>query len=362
MPASPGNLQTIPRCPDASAGFRKLLPGNRPGLVLAPMQDVTHLPFWTVIHPYGGPDIYFTEYFRVHQTSKPEKRILRALDENPTGRPAVAQMIGQDIPHLVRTARELQQHPIAAIDLNLGCPAPVVCRKDAGGGLLRHPQRIDAILAALRDAIEVPFTVKTRVGFACHSEFDRLLEVFSRHAIDALTIHGRTVKEKYQSPIHYREIRKAVDALACPVIANGNIVSVRMAEKTLALTGAEALMLGRGAIRNPWLFSQLRTHAAGDPMLPAPTLRDLLGYIQSLHAATRADDPQATDLQHTTMMKRYMNFIATGLSDGDALLHGIRRATDSRQFFNLCEQYLDSSDPLPDEPPVTSAVFAGLAE
>lgn len=326
------------------------------------MQDVTDLPFWSVIHPYGGPDIYYTEYFRVHLNSKPEKHILRALDENPTGRPAIAQMIGQDVPHLVRTARELQKHPVAGIDLNLGCPAPIVCRKDAGGGLLRYPERVDLILSALRDAIDVPFTVKTRIGYHCHSEFDRLLDVFARHPIDALTIHGRTVKEKYKSAIHYEEIRKAVNTLDCPVIANGNVVSVRMAKKTMAETGAAALMIGRGAIRNPWLFAQCRAVGMGRSDLASPSLRDLLGYIRALHAATRAEDPAATDLQHTTMMKRYMNFIATGLSEGDVLLNGIRRATSSREFFDLCEAHLDSDAPMPDEPPLTSPIFAGLAK
>ena len=93
------------------------------------MQDVTDLAFWNLLSRYGGADVYFTEYFRVYPTSRLERHILRSFTENPTGRPVIAQMIGNDIPSLVRTARELQQYPIAAVDLNLGCPAPVVYRK-----------------------------------------------------------------------------------------------------------------------------------------------------------------------------------------------------------------------------------------
>src|SRR5207302_4836474 len=142
------------------------LPTNpQPLLALAPMQDVTDLPFLKLIAGYGGADVYFTEYFRVHATSRLEKHILQSITENPTGRPIIAQMIGNDIPSLVRTARELQEYPIVAVDLNLGCPAPVVYRKCAGGGLLREPQRVAAILGALRDAISIKFTVKTRIGF-----------------------------------------------------------------------------------------------------------------------------------------------------------------------------------------------------
>src|SRR4030095_10744783 len=123
-----------------------LLRGPAPVLALAPMQDVTDLPFWRLLAGYGGADVYFTEYFRVHATSNLEQHILRSITENPTGRPVVAQLIGNDIPALVRTARELQQHPIAAVDLNLGCPAPVVYRQCAGGGLLREPKRLAGIL------------------------------------------------------------------------------------------------------------------------------------------------------------------------------------------------------------------------
>jgi len=133
--------------------FEALFAHPAPVLALAPMQEVTDLPFWKLMAVYGGADVYVTEYFRVHATSTLRKRILKSITENPTGQPVIAQMIGNDIPSLVRTARELQQYPIAAVDLNLGCPAPVVYRKCAGGGLLREPRRVDAILGALREAV-----------------------------------------------------------------------------------------------------------------------------------------------------------------------------------------------------------------
>src|SRR5260221_12535113 len=126
--------------------FGEMLISETPLLALAPMQDVTDLPFWRLMTAYGGADVYFTEYFRVHATSNLDRNILRSITENPTGRPAIAQMIGNDIPSLVKTARELQQFPIAAVDLNLGSPAPGVYRKCAGAGLLRDPDPEDAVL------------------------------------------------------------------------------------------------------------------------------------------------------------------------------------------------------------------------
>src|SRR6478735_6478123 len=108
--------------------MRDLLPSHRPALVLAPMQDVTDLPFMRVIARRGAPDWFVTEYFRVHPESCLNRYILRSIAENETGRPIFAQMIGRDLPSLVKTAEKLAEFPIAGIDLNLGCPAPIVCR------------------------------------------------------------------------------------------------------------------------------------------------------------------------------------------------------------------------------------------
>src|SRR6186713_2701649 len=125
-------------------------------------------------------------------------------------------MIGNDIPELVRTAKLLQQLPVAAIDLNLGCPAPIVYKKCAGGGLLREPQRIDAILGALRDAVPTKFTVKTRLGFEDDAVLNTLLPIFAKHSIDLLTVHGRTVAQMYRSEVDYGRIAQAVAAMPCP--------------------------------------------------------------------------------------------------------------------------------------------------
>src|SRR3984957_19504664 len=231
--------------------FANLLSGDEPILALAPMQDVTDLPFWKLMTGYGGADVYYTEFFRVHAVSHLEKYILKSITENPTGRPVVAQMIGNDTPSLVRSARELQEYNIAAVDLNLGCPAPIVYRKCAGGGLLREPGRIDAILGALRDAVKIKFTVKTRLGFDSPEVFDQLLPIFAKHSLDLLTVHARTVKEMYWSEVHYDFIARAVAEMPCPVIANGNVHSAQSAAGVLRITGARGLMIGRGAIRNP---------------------------------------------------------------------------------------------------------------
>jgi tRNA-dihydrouridine synthase B len=323
--------------PDACKEFDALLARPGPVLALAPMQDVTDLPFWRLMTEYGGADLYYTEYFRVHRDSHLEKWILESLTQNPTGRPAIAQMIGNDIPSLVRSARELQQYPVAAIDLNLGCPAPVVYRKCAGGGLLREPERIDAILGALRDAVTVRFTVKTRLGFDNAAAFDRLLPIFAKHSLDLLTVHGRTVTQMYRGGIDYELIAQAVAALPCPVLANGNVNSAAQAQDTLLKTGAKGLMIGRGAIANPWIFEQFRRLRRGEPITEA-TGPELLDYIRRLFDAVCS--PDVKEIAQVQKMKKYMNFIAARADGTDQFVHDIRRVTDKQQFFGVCERHL----------------------
>jgi len=311
------------------------------------MQDVTDLPFWKLMTSYGGADVYYTEYFRVHATSTLDKYILQSITDNPTGKPAIAQMIGNDIPSLVRIARELQHYPIAAVDLNLGCPAPVVYRKCAGGGLLRQPDRVDAILGALREAVSIKFTVKTRLGFDSPEVFDELLPIFARHSIDLLTVHGRTVKEMYWSEVHYDQIAKAAAAMPCPVLANGNVYSAQHADEVLTLTGARGLMIGRGAIRNPWLFQQIRQRRAGSSPF-VPNGRDVLNYVRTLYEAVKP--PEFKELPMVQKMKKYLNCVGVGLEPTGQFLHQIRRATTELEFFRICEAFLDHEEPMPLEP------------
>ena len=309
--------------------FSSLLHGNAPLLALAPMQDVTTLEFMRVITRYGGPEVYWTEYFRVHGDSRPEKWILDSITKNPTGRPVVAQLIGNDIPALVRTAKLLQQYPVAAIDLNLGCPAPVVYRKCAGGGLLREPQKIDAILGALRDAVTIPFTVKTRIGFESAAEFD------------LLTVHARTVVQMYRPGVRYDLIAQAARELKCPVLANGNVFDAAQARQLLAQTGARGLMIGRGAIRNPWLFEQIRAELRGGTGRQ-PAGRDVLNYIHELwdHEIT----PGVKESAQVQRMKKFMNFIGEGVDE--KFLFEIRRVATTADFWRACDAFLAHDQPM----------------
>ncbi|MDP3849377.1 MAG: tRNA-dihydrouridine synthase family protein [Luteolibacter sp.] len=337
--------------------MRDLLPSGRPALVLAPMQDVTDLPFMRVLSRRGAPDWFVTEYFRVHPDSVPHVYILRSINENRTGKPIFAQMIGHDLPNLIRTAKQLAALPVAGIDLNLGCPAPIVCRKNAGGGLLREPEALDRLLGALREAIPGRFTVKTRIGYADEREFPRLLEIFRSHGIDGLTIHGRTVSERYQTPIHPDCVKLAVEAMACPVIANGNVVDVSTGLSLLRQSLAAGLMIGRGAIRNPWIFSQLQAALENTPP-PAPTHRDLLEYVGELYDELARETRRFLPKAHVQRMKKTLAYISHGLEG--PFEYEMRRAITPDDFSRICRRHLDHDAPLPALPPEGSKLFCGF--
>lgn len=313
------------------------LAAGQPLTALAPMQDVTDLAFMGVIAHYGAPDYFFTEFFRVHAHSRPEKHILRSIDENTTGRPVFAQLIGEDLGQLARTATELLQHNVAGIDLNLGCPAPKVYKKNVGGGLLREPEKIGEILAVLRATVPGLFTVKMRIGFDSTVNFDRILDLVNEHRVDLLTVHGRTVKEMYRSEVHYDHIAHAVARVRCPLLANGNVTSAARAAGVIAETRAAGVMIGRHAIRNPWIFRQCREIFAGQPVSRL-TLADVREYIERLYRATQA--PGLLERFHVNKMKKYLNFVGQSVDAQGAFLHDMRRVESEQELFTVCDRHL----------------------
>lgn len=300
------------------------------------MQDITDLPFMRIIASYGSPDYFFTEYFRVYDHSSLDPHILRSIAENDTNRPVFAQLIGENIPELIRTARALNHYQIAGIDLNMGCPAPRIYRKNVGGGLLRDPEKVDQIFGALRQAIHGLFTVKMRIGFADTAHFERILELINYHQIDLLSLHGRTVKDAYHGAIHFDCIAQAVKQVNCPVLANGNVCSAASAAAMLNDTGAAGVMIGRAAIRNPWIFKQVRQMFSGQP-LSRVTLAEVRDYIEKLrHTCTTPTYPERSRVNY---LKKYLNYIGQGVDAEGTFLFEMRHAQTEAELLGVCDRY-----------------------
>ena len=320
-----------------------LPPPIYPGLALtalAPMQDVTDLFFMSVIDHYGSPDYFFTEYFRVYDNSGLDKKTLRSITENSTDRPIFAQLIGENIPNLVRVAQALSHYPIAGIDLNMGCPAPRIYRKNVGGGLLRDPEKVYRILSELREAVSGRLTVKMRIGFDDTANFDRILDLINQCDIDLLSLHGRTVKEMYHSAVHYDLIAHAVQRVNCPVLANGNVTSAASALTVLSKTKAAGVMVGRAAIRNPWIFKQIRQALSGQ-IVSVVTLAEVHDYIERLRQTTTAQT--VPERARVSYLKLYLNYIAQGVDAAGAFQREMRLARAETDLREVCDRHLLSA-------------------
>lgn len=311
--------------------------GGLPVTALAPMQDVTTLAFMRVIARCGAPDYFFTEFIRVHETAVLDEDTRRCLVENDTGRPIFAQLIGESLEPMARMASTLLKLPVAGIDLNLGCPAPKVYRKNVGGGLLRDPARVDELLACLRACVDGLFTVKMRIGFDDTEHFERFLGLVQHHRVDLLSLHARTVRDLYRAPPRHAYTRRAVEVLDCPVLANGGVDTAEQGIRLWQETGAHGVMIGRGAIRNPWIFRQIREMQAGGKVF-APTLGDVRQYIAWLVEATAMEG--GASVRHANRMKKFLNFVALGVDGQGQFLHEMRRAADMAALLGVCDAHL----------------------
>jgi tRNA-dihydrouridine synthase len=147
--------------------------------------------------------------------------------------------------------------------------------------------------------------------------------------------------------VHYEFVARAVAALRCPVLANGNVYSAKKADEVLKMTAARGLMIGRGVIRNPWLFRQIREHQRGEDLF-VPRGSDVLAYVKALYEAMCS--PASRESAQVQKMKKYMNYLGVGVEPTGQFLHQIRRVTTTADLFRVCEEFLGHDRPMPLEP------------
>ena len=306
---------------------------------LAPMQDVTGLPFMRLIAERGEPDLFFTEFFRVHANSRLSPEILSSITENPTKRPVFAQIIGENINDINRTVTELMFYPIAGVDLNMGRPAPRVYKKNVGGGLLKDPGKINQILYAMRSRIDGNLTVKMRIGFEDDKNFEEILKVILANEVNLLSLHVRTVRGGYNTSPQYDYIKKAVQFLGdqCPVLANGSIETAQDAILLRKRFDALGVMIGRAAIRNPWIFRQIREIDSGVAPF-APKRIDLYAYCLQLFDVLA--HPEIEEKKMVSRMKKFLNYIGLAIHDHGVFLGEMRRAVTKSELFTIFDRHL----------------------
>ncbi len=269
------------------------------------MQDVTDLAFMRTLARLGSlPDVFVTPYFRSTRTTcAMGGENLRCILENETGVPIIAQLAGSEAFALCRDAETLLRLPVAGINLNAGCPSPLVNRHGAGAGLLRDFAHFREVLRSLRKVVPLgQFSVKCRLAWESLEDFPDILDVLCAIEPDAVVFHVRTRKELYGRTLHWDLLPQAVGFLPCPVWGNGDITTAEGALQRRAGCDMAGLMIGRGAVRNPYIFRQL--HGG-----PAPTAEEMRFYYTVLAEETgRILHTKRTESVHCNRMKKYLAF------------------------------------------------------
>lgn len=256
-------------------------------LIVAPMAGVTDRPFRTLCKYFGAGHVV-SEMMTSDKTLRMNKKSLYRANFEGEIAPISAQIAGADPIQLAEAARYQVANGAQIVDINMGCPAKKVCNKLAGSALLQNEDLVAQILDAVVNAVDVPVTLKTRLGF-CNAE-QNILRVAKRAeqaGIAALAIHGRTREDMYLGAARYSLIAQVKQEINIPVIANGDIDSPQKAKLVLEQTGADAIMIGRAAQGRPWIFRETAHYLATGEILPAPTILEvktvLLEHLNELY-------------------------------------------------------------------------------
>ncbi|MDH5454597.1 MAG: tRNA dihydrouridine synthase DusB [Gammaproteobacteria bacterium] len=255
--------------------------------VLAPMAGVTDAPFRRICRRFGAgmtTSEMTTADTSLWQTPKSRFRLDLDLDAEPVA----VQIAGSEPDQLASAAQACVARGAQIIDINMGCPAKKVCNKAAGSALLRDEALVANILRTVVAAVDVPVTLKFRTGWDReHRNAVRIGKIAEDAGVRSLAVHGRTRADRYKGEAEYETIARVKEAVDIPVIANGDITTVKKSLEVLRLTNADGLMIGRGAQGRPWIFRELAAAfdpAAENTQLEKNELRDImLGHLDELH-------------------------------------------------------------------------------
>ncbi len=256
-------------------------------LWVAPMAGVTDRPFRTLCK-YFGAGHAVSEMMTADKTLRMSKKSLYRANFDGELAPISAQIAGSDPEQLAEAARYQVANGAQIVDINMGCPAKKVCNKLAGSALLQDEDLVARILDAVVAAVDVPVTLKTRLGFLNgHENILRVAKRAEESGIAALALHGRTREDMYLNTARYELIKQVKELIDIPLIANGDIDSPEKAKYVLDYTGADAIMIGRAAQGRPWIFREIEHYLKTGKHLAAPDIAEvkavLLGHLSELY-------------------------------------------------------------------------------
>ncbi|WP_289846834.1 tRNA dihydrouridine synthase DusB [Acinetobacter indicus] len=307
-------------------------------LWVAPMAGVTDRPFRTLCK-YFGAGHAVSEMMTSDKTLRMSKKSLYRANFDGEIAPISAQIAGSDPADLAEAARYQVANGAQIVDINMGCPAKKVCNKLAGSALLQDEDLVARILDAVVEAVDVPVTLKTRLGFLNGQE--NILRVAKRAeqaGIAALALHGRTREDMYLNTARYELIKQVKAELSIPLIANGDIDSPEKAKMVLDYTGADAIMIGRAAQGRPWIFREIAHYLTTGEHLAAPSIEEvkqvLLGHLSELYSFYG-------EYSGCRISRKHIAWYTKGLRSSNEFRQNMYRVESTAEQYQVVENYFN---------------------
>ncbi|HEY4146363.1 tRNA dihydrouridine synthase DusB [Pinirhizobacter sp.] len=307
-----------------------------PPVVLAPMAGVTDKPFRLLCKRMGA-GLAVSEMTNADPKLWHTRKSLQRMDHQGEPEPVSVQIAGYDPVMLAEAARFNAANGAQLIDINMGCPAKKVCNVWSGSALLQDEPLVARIVRAVVEAVDVPVTLKIRTGWdRDHRNALAIARIAEDSGIAALAVHGRTRADKYEGEAEYETIAAVKAAVGIPVLANGDITTPERARQVLDATGADAVMIGRGAQGRPWIFREVAHYLATSGQLPTPGPAEvaaiLLGHLQALYAFYG-------EQQGVRIARKHLGWYAKDRPENAAFRDVVNRAEDAASQMRLTRDY-----------------------
>jgi len=310
-----------------------------PPLVLSPMAGVTDVSFRRLLKQRGGIGLTVSEFISVEGLTRNNPKSKRQMRFYENERPFAVQIFGGQ-PERMRMAAEMAEEVGADIlDVNCGCPAPKVVKHGGGSGLLKDHPRLEEILTEIKKAISIPMTVKIRAGFYDHTinavETARLAEACGAEHI---ALHGRTKEQGYRGQANWELVKQIKEAVSVPVSGSGDITTIQQAFSRFRETNCDGVLIGRGAMANPWIFRQIEDTMNGrDPF--QPTLEDKRAVLLEYFEMLREDMPQLAAIGR---MKQLAGQFTRGLRGGALFRTALYHSHSVDEILGRISEYFET--------------------